>query len=319
MAVHVPGTHRLPQLFAASLAATLIAAPLTSALLTRRTSKRGGNHELLCRLMALVLLGFHVAMSFAQPSIASNDVPPGRGSMPLAAVSGSESLLTGAARSRARSGSGSGSGSDGGSGGGSEKRRRLSSVAAGGGAKMTHLQSWVFAVFYVSLNAQNLVLTSALWALAADVFSPEAGMRVFGFLSAGATLGQLVSSLTAVAYSRLHASWFGNSALPPLALLPLAALLLLVAGRCCTSMASHSQLLTAGAAAHTAAGHVKGAGPNAGGDTAGGHAQVQHEQQLLQPRASASKPQQRRSPEDPTDPATRHQVLHWSDQHRFTS
>lgn len=46
----VPGTQRLPQLFAASLVATLIAAPLTSALLTRRTSRRWGTWFLIADL-----------------------------------------------------------------------------------------------------------------------------------------------------------------------------------------------------------------------------------------------------------------------------
>lgn len=37
-----------------------------------------------------------------------------------------------------------------------------------------------------------------MWARCADAFSPEAGARLFGFISAGATLGQLAGSLLAL-------------------------------------------------------------------------------------------------------------------------
>lgn len=40
---------------------------------------------------------------------------------------------------------------------------------------------------------------SSLWARCADAFSPDAGARLFGFISAGATLGQLAGSLLALA------------------------------------------------------------------------------------------------------------------------
>uniref|UniRef100_A0A7R9YTZ2 ADP,ATP carrier protein n=1 Tax=Chlamydomonas euryale TaxID=1486919 RepID=A0A7R9YTZ2_9CHLO len=53
----------------------------------------------------------------------------------------------------------------------------------------------VRAAFYVFLNVQNLVAISAAWARCADVFAPEAAARLFGVVSAGATVGQLAGSL----------------------------------------------------------------------------------------------------------------------------
>ncbi|WIA43362.1 hypothetical protein OEZ86_009851 [Tetradesmus obliquus] len=52
--------------------------------------------------------------------------------------------------------------------------------------------------FYVWVNVMNLVCISSLWARCADAFTPEAGARLFGFISAGATLGQLMGSLMAM-------------------------------------------------------------------------------------------------------------------------
>lgn len=49
----------------------------------------------------------------------------------------------------------------------------------------------VRAAFYVFLSVQNLIAISAAWARFADVFSPEAASRLFGFVAAGATIGQV--------------------------------------------------------------------------------------------------------------------------------
>jgi hypothetical protein len=59
-------------------------------------------------------------------------------------------------------------------------------------------QRLIRAAFYIWVNVQNLVAISAMWARCADVFSSEAASRLFGVISAGATVGQLVGSLTAV-------------------------------------------------------------------------------------------------------------------------
>eukprot|EP00899_Mesostigma_viride_P009313 jgi/Mesvir1/18383/Mv14265-RA.1 len=66
-------------------------------------------------------------------------------------------------------------------------------------AKLTELPHLGFfavrALFFVWASLLNLLLISALWARLADVLSPEAGARLFGFIGAGATLGQVAGSL----------------------------------------------------------------------------------------------------------------------------
>jgi hypothetical protein len=54
-----------------------------------------------------------------------------------------------------------------------------------GDETLTKHQRRLRASFYVSINVMNLVGISSLWAKCADAFSPEAGARLFGFISAG--------------------------------------------------------------------------------------------------------------------------------------
>lgn len=56
--------------------------------------------------------------------------------------------------------------------------------------------------FYVFLNVENLVVISALWARAADTFNADSSRRLFGFISAAATSGQLAGSLITVLVSK---------------------------------------------------------------------------------------------------------------------
>lgn len=57
---------------------------------------------------------------------------------------------------------------------------------------------WVGRVFFIWTSIFNLFVVSVFWALMVDVFNPEQGKRLFGFIAAGATLGGVVgSSLTA--------------------------------------------------------------------------------------------------------------------------
>ncbi len=53
------------------------------------------------------------------------------------------------------------------------------------------------------VNLMALVCTSTMWALCAACFSPAAAQSSFGFLSAGATCGQLLGSAGALALSRM--------------------------------------------------------------------------------------------------------------------
>ncbi len=57
---------------------------------------------------------------------------------------------------------------------------------------------WVGRIFFVWTSVFNLFVVSVFWALMVDVFDSEQGKRLFGFISAGATLGSILgSSLTA--------------------------------------------------------------------------------------------------------------------------
>ncbi|KIY98873.1 hypothetical protein MNEG_9090 [Monoraphidium neglectum] len=66
-------------------------------------------------------------------------------------------------------------------------------------------------VFYSWVSTYNLVAISSLWARCADVFS-ETGTRLFGFISAGATLGQLCGSVVALALTSRSGAAAGEHA-----------------------------------------------------------------------------------------------------------
>lgn len=57
---------------------------------------------------------------------------------------------------------------------------------------------WVGRIFFIWTSVFNLFVVSVFWALMVDVFDAEQGKRLFGIISAGATLGSILgSSLTA--------------------------------------------------------------------------------------------------------------------------
>lgn len=58
---------------------------------------------------------------------------------------------------------------------------------------------WVGRLFFIWASVFNLFVVSVFWALMVDVFNAEQGKRLFGVISAGATLGSILgSSLTAL-------------------------------------------------------------------------------------------------------------------------
>ncbi|CAK9859248.1 unnamed protein product [Sphagnum jensenii] len=89
--------------------------------------------------------------------------------------------------------------------------------------------SWIFTVvrasFFLWIALLNLFTISAMWARVTDIMSSEAGTRLFGFVGAGATLGQLIGSLLAVAMAHLG----------PVLLL-VSALMMEMAARCALSV-----------------------------------------------------------------------------------
>lgn len=58
-------------------------------------------------------------------------------------------------------------------------------------------QSVTLAALYLWLSAANLVAVSVMWVSVADAFDAAAAARLFGFLAAGATSGQLAGSAVA--------------------------------------------------------------------------------------------------------------------------
>ena len=79
---------------------------------------------------------------------------------------------------------------------------------------------WVGRVFFIWVSVYNLFVVSIFWQLNVDLFSPEQGRRLFGFIAAGATIGAIVGSSLTASLARV---------VPPMVLLIGAAALLEVA------------------------------------------------------------------------------------------
>jgi AAA family ATP:ADP antiporter len=62
---------------------------------------------------------------------------------------------------------------------------------------------WVGRIFFVWVSVYNLFVVSVFWQLNVDLFSPEQGKRLFGFIAAGATVGALVGSAVTASLARL--------------------------------------------------------------------------------------------------------------------
>jgi ATP:ADP antiporter, AAA family len=61
---------------------------------------------------------------------------------------------------------------------------------------------WVGRVFFIWVSVYNLFVVSIFWQMNVDLFSPEQGKRLFGFIAAGATLGAIVGSALTAALAR---------------------------------------------------------------------------------------------------------------------
>ncbi|OOF60091.1 NTP/NDP exchange transporter [Rodentibacter myodis] len=65
---------------------------------------------------------------------------------------------------------------------------------------------WTGRIFFIWVSVFNLFVVSVFWSLMSDVFNTEQSKRLFGFLSAGATLGGIAGS----AFISLFADTFNN-------------------------------------------------------------------------------------------------------------
>lgn len=79
---------------------------------------------------------------------------------------------------------------------------------------------WIGRIFFIWVSVYNLFVVSIFWQMNVDLFSPEQGKRLFGLISAGATLGAIVGSSLTASLARL---------VPPMVLLLAAAALLEIA------------------------------------------------------------------------------------------
>jgi ATP:ADP antiporter, AAA family len=61
---------------------------------------------------------------------------------------------------------------------------------------------WVGRIFFIWASVYNLFVVSVFWQLNVDLFSPEQGKRLFGFIAAGATIGAIVGSGTTALLAR---------------------------------------------------------------------------------------------------------------------
>jgi AAA family ATP:ADP antiporter len=62
---------------------------------------------------------------------------------------------------------------------------------------------WIGRVFFIWTSIFNLFVVSVFWALMVDVFNSEQGKRLFGFISAGATLGGIMGSTLTASLARV--------------------------------------------------------------------------------------------------------------------
>ncbi len=79
---------------------------------------------------------------------------------------------------------------------------------------------WIGRIFFVWISVYNLFVVSVFWQLNVDLFSPEQGKRLFGFVAAGATIGAIIGAAITASLARY---------VPPTPLLIGAAVLLEVA------------------------------------------------------------------------------------------
>jgi AAA family ATP:ADP antiporter len=79
---------------------------------------------------------------------------------------------------------------------------------------------WIGRAFFIWASVYNLFVVSVFWQLNVDLFSPEQGKRLFGFIAAGATIGAISGSALTASLARK---------VPPTLLLLGAAILLEVA------------------------------------------------------------------------------------------
>ncbi|MBV9017303.1 MAG: MFS transporter [Alphaproteobacteria bacterium] len=62
---------------------------------------------------------------------------------------------------------------------------------------------WIGRIFFIWVSVYNLFVVSIFWQLNVDLFTPEQGKRLFGFIAAGATIGAIVGAAVTASLARL--------------------------------------------------------------------------------------------------------------------
>ncbi|KAJ7959553.1 ADP,ATP carrier protein [Quillaja saponaria] len=156
------GLSNLPSLFVGSLVLTLIAAPVSTLVFSLPNLSKGKALVLIHRFFSVSLIVFYVLWHYSSAGYSS---PKVKGSVDLSSTLKHDQQATAAA-----------------------------SVGWDG-------HGW----FYISVRVGlflwvallNLITISSTWARVIDVMDTESGSRLFGFIGAGATLGQLFGSIFA--------------------------------------------------------------------------------------------------------------------------
>jgi len=61
---------------------------------------------------------------------------------------------------------------------------------------------WIGRLFFIWVSVYNLFVVSIFWQLNVDLFTPEQGKRLFGFIAAGATIGAIVGAAVTASLAR---------------------------------------------------------------------------------------------------------------------
>ncbi|XP_030450427.1 uncharacterized protein LOC115672674 isoform X2 [Syzygium oleosum] len=161
------GLSNLPSLFVGSLALTLVAAPVSTLIFSSPNLSKGKALVLIHRFFSISLVIFFTLWQFSSPGFS---LSTWKGPVALSSTTDEEAgvVINHASPSTPT--------------GGKEYGWFFVSVRVG-------LFLWVALL--------NLITISSTWARVIDVMDSESGSRLFGFIGAGATLGQLFGSLFA--------------------------------------------------------------------------------------------------------------------------
>lgn len=187
------GTNTLPRLFMASLLVTIVAQPVTSALVSSPRLPRPTALRRFFRLVSAVLLTFALLFWLIRGPVATLQPPSHR------ALSAADLRVGAAANSSPRAQLAADLVEDHQAARDPAATERLNTFSVRSGeATLSPPERVLFIAFYLFMGVVNLVATSLIWARCSEVFEPGSAKRAYGLLAGGATVGQLLGSLSAL-------------------------------------------------------------------------------------------------------------------------